>query len=129
MLFAIGSSRAVLQEEFPMLDFSGCEVEWRYEAHTHGVTRRAERVRRRLFEATAQNIVVVTHRGFIAHLVEWDIFENCEIGSYEFVDAEEAERVRMGVDPDRRPTDYGPTVLRRTGGCKIDRTSLNKENK
>jgi broad specificity phosphatase PhoE len=81
-----GSPVADLKMEFPVLDFSECMPEWNYEAHTpERAAKRAERVRRRLLQHVAQYIVCVTHRGFIAHLVEADTFKNCEVGCFSFV--------------------------------------------
>lgn len=109
-----GSPVAMLQMEYPHLDFSECNAKWTYETHTHAdAEERAERVRRRLKEHSARKIVVVTHRGFIAHLVESHIFGNCEVGAFGFLSSEEAELKRMGYNPDGVLTDYGPSVLYR----------------
>ena len=53
----------------------------------------------------------MTHRGFIAHLVESYIFDNCEIGVFGFLSFEDAELKRMGYNPDGVLMDYGPSVL------------------
>jgi len=109
-----GSPLAVLRMEYPHLDFSECNAEWIYEKHSRAdAEKRAERIRRRLKEHPAQKIVVVTHRGFIAHLVESYIFDNCEIGVFGFLSPEQAELKRMGYNPDGVLTDYGPSVLSR----------------
>jgi broad specificity phosphatase PhoE len=73
-----GSPIEVLKEEFPDLDFSECMAEWTYDTHTHErAVKRAEFVRQRLKNHPAINIVCITHRGFIAYLVESHIFANC----------------------------------------------------
>jgi len=116
-----GSPVAVLQKEYPHLDFSECNAEWTYEKHSHaGAEKRAERVRRRLREHPAQKIVLLTHRGFIAHLVESHKFVNCETGVFSFLSPEYAELRRMGHDPDGILTDYGPSVLSRIGSMPGD---------
>lgn len=62
--------RADLQAKFPHLDFSECSKKWDYPPHTiKDATMRAERVRHRL-ETSYKNILLVTHRGFIAFLVQ-----------------------------------------------------------
>jgi broad specificity phosphatase PhoE len=124
-----GSPTEILVEEFPDLDFSECMAEWTYETHTHErAVKRAEVVRQRLMNHPAQNIVCITHRGFIAHLVESHIFAHCgtfkslvlsvmlmflEIGLFNFVDPEVAESRRFAPDPDGVLTDYGPSMLLR----------------
>jgi broad specificity phosphatase PhoE len=75
-----GSPRIKLINQFPKLDFSECSVEWDYEGHTTENARlRASRVRSRLERLARDygNILVVTHRGFIAHLVAGKRFSNC----------------------------------------------------
>jgi broad specificity phosphatase PhoE len=73
-----GSPTQVLKEEFPDLDFSECKNEWTYETHTRErAEKRAEVVRQRLKNHPAQNIVCITHRGFIEYLIESHIFANC----------------------------------------------------
>ena len=110
-----GSLVAVLQKEYPHLDFSECNSEWTYGKHTHsGAERRAERVRRRLKEHPAQKIVLITHRGFIAYLVESHKFVNCEVGFFRFLAPEDAQANRMGHDGVL--TDYGPSVI-----CRVER--------
>jgi broad specificity phosphatase PhoE len=107
-----GSPISVLQHEFPHLNFSECKEEWTYEENSHErAEKRAERVRRRVREHPAQNIVLVTHRGFIGYLVERPKFRNCEIEVFNFAPIEKAEMVRYGKNYHGVPTDYGPNVL------------------
>lgn len=80
-----GSPVDVLQREFPDLDLSECKAEWTYETHTHErAEKRAEVVRQRLKDHPAEKIVCITHRGFIAYLVESDIFANCGTSPFLF---------------------------------------------
>lgn len=80
-------------------------------------TQRAEDVRQRLKELSGKyrNIVVVTHRGFIAFFVKGERFETCERRTYRFVGGEgkaESDEVRFGVDIGTMlRQDYGPTVI------------------
>jgi broad specificity phosphatase PhoE len=75
-----GSLRINLISQYPLLDFSECSVKWDYEQHTtKNAQLRASRVRSRLERLSKdyKNILVVTHRGFIAHLVSGKRFFNC----------------------------------------------------
>jgi broad specificity phosphatase PhoE len=75
-----GVSRAKLSEAYPGLDFSRCREEWDYEAHTEdGAVNRASRVTAELFLRPEKNIVLITHRGFAAFLVEGPQFTNCGV--------------------------------------------------
>ena len=125
-----GSPITVLQMEYPHLDFSECNSERTYETHTHAdAEKRAERVRRRLKEHSAQKIVVVTHRGFIAHLVESHKFVNCEVGIFGFLSPEQAELKRVGYNPDGVLTDYGPSVLSRVDTSEDEEGVLREDCK
>ncbi|KAF1823080.1 uncharacterized protein K489DRAFT_424965 [Dissoconium aciculare CBS 342.82] len=76
-----GISRAGLAERFPQFDFTECSEHWDYPAHAvEAATSRAERVRARLekLSSTHRNIVVISHRGFIAFLVHGSQFDVCE---------------------------------------------------
>ena len=77
---------------------------------------RAEKVRERLQELSKlhDNIVLITHRGFIAFLVKGDRYDVCETRSYRFGTDEEteADSLRFGVNVDTQAQqDFGPTVL------------------
>ncbi|KAJ7453085.1 phosphoglycerate mutase-like protein [Mycena latifolia] len=73
-----GVPRAKLAAAFPGLDFSCCREEWDYEAHSDEVAiQRAKRVRAALAERPEQNILLVSHRGFIDYLVSGPQFSNC----------------------------------------------------
>ncbi|KAM5343980.1 hypothetical protein ACJ41O_012517 [Fusarium nematophilum] len=72
-----GVSRADMAAKFPQFDFSACPEEWDYPAHSFdGAAARAERVRNRLKELSLSynNIMLITHRGFIAFLVKGERF-------------------------------------------------------
>ncbi|KAJ6531062.1 phosphoglycerate mutase-like protein [Mycena capillaripes] len=80
-----GVPRTELSAAFPALDFSRCIDEWDYESHSRkSATQRAERVRKALAERPEQNILLVTHRGFINYLIQvaGPQFSNCELRSY-----------------------------------------------
>jgi broad specificity phosphatase PhoE len=75
-----GNSRADLTAKFTQFDFSECSEEWDYAPHSHeeaGI--RAERVRKRLKDLSGsyKHIVLITHRGFIAFLVQGERFGVC----------------------------------------------------
>jgi broad specificity phosphatase PhoE len=77
-----GVSRADLAAKFPHLDFSRCPEHWDFPAHTPGdATVRAERVRQRVSEIAKagkyKDIVLVTHRGFAAFMVQGERFSVC----------------------------------------------------
>jgi broad specificity phosphatase PhoE len=119
-----GSPISVLQHEFPHLNFSECDDNWTYEPYTHErAEKRAERERRRVREHPAQNIVLVTHRGFIGYLVERPKFRNCEIELFNFASVEKA-LARYGKNYDGVPTDYGPNVL---SPADVSNTSSNDD--
>ncbi|EPE33542.1 Phosphoglycerate mutase-like protein [Glarea lozoyensis ATCC 20868] len=87
-----GSPRIDLINRYPDLDFSECSSVWDYEKHTsENAHLRASRVRLRLESLGKDyaNILVVTHRGFIAHLVAGTTFFNCEMRSYHFISTTE----------------------------------------
>jgi broad specificity phosphatase PhoE len=112
-----GISRADISARFPFLDFSECPEQWDYPRHTiEAATIRAEKVRARLkaLSKVYSNVVLITHRGFIAFLVKGDRYDVCETRSYRFgADEEiEAESLRFGVNIDTETRqDFGPTVL------------------
>ncbi|KNG83529.1 hypothetical protein ANOM_007745 [Aspergillus nomiae NRRL 13137] len=98
-------SRAELSAKFPQFSFCECPEEWDHPPHTiDGATARAEVVRQRVKRLSTQyrNIVLVTHRGFIAFLVKGDRYDVCETRSYRFGVAEEAETdfFRVGINVD-----------------------------
>ncbi|KAM0256037.1 hypothetical protein ACHAQJ_005236 [Trichoderma viride] len=79
-----GVSRADMAAKFTQLDFSVCHEEWDYPPHSfEDAAARAERVRRRLKDLcrSYKNIVLVTHRGFIAFLVKGERFGVCGMAS------------------------------------------------
>ena len=112
-----GVSRTEMLAKFPQFSFAGCPEEWAHPPHsTEDATARAEVVRQRLKELSKQyaNIALITHRKFIAFLVQGDRFDVCETRSYRFGrDQEpEMEALRMGVNADTNEVqDFGPTVL------------------
>lgn len=82
-----GVSREAISRKFPQFDFSSCSKEWDYEAHsTETATARAESVRKRLqkLSETYDNIVVITHRGFAAFLVQGNTLGLCGEFSFSF---------------------------------------------
>ncbi|KAF5538961.1 phosphoglycerate mutase [Fusarium mexicanum] len=103
--------------KFPYLNFSECPQEWDHPPHSiEAATIRAEKVRRRLKELSKvyKNIVLITHRGFIAFLVKGDRYDVCETRSYRFGTDEETEEdaLRFGVNVDTKAQqDFGPTLL------------------
>ncbi|KAI1055886.1 hypothetical protein LB506_009169 [Fusarium annulatum] len=112
-----GISRKELADTFPNLDFSACPEKWDFPPHTpDDATVRAERVRRRLKDVARtggyKNIMLVTHRGIAAFLVQGDRFSVCEHRSYRFATSEEVDNARHGVNVDTGlEQDFGPTVL------------------
>lgn len=114
-----GSSRADLIRKYPGFDFSNLPLEWNYPPHTsESATVRAETVRKRLQDLSVsgqyRNIVLISHRGFIAFLVSGMRFDVCEVRSYRLVTSEEAEdnHARFGTNIDTgHPQDFGPTLL------------------
>jgi len=105
-----GLSRSAMTGKFPQLDFSRCSEEWDYEPHSVGDTvKRAEVVRERLLQLskTYKNIAIVSHRGFLAYLVQGDRFELCESRIYTFG---EGERMALNCDTEQLQ-DFGPTLL------------------
>ncbi|KAJ7143207.1 hypothetical protein C8R43DRAFT_1016058 [Mycena crocata] len=59
---ATRACRATLNAAYRELDFSQCNEEWDYEAHSdEAATRRAERVRAALAKRPEQNILLVSH--------------------------------------------------------------------
>ena len=77
-----GVSRADLAAKFAQFDFSACPEEWDYPPHSfEDAALRAERVRQRLKHLSGchKNIIFITHRGFIAFLVNGEGFDVCGI--------------------------------------------------
>lgn len=113
----LGRSRRELENMFPLLDFMECPEEWDHTPHTaECATLRGEAVRNRSkhLSETYKNIVLVTHRVFIAFLVKGDRFNVCEMRSYRFLleGEPEYEKARRGFNIDTHESqDYGPTVL------------------
>ncbi|KAL2072902.1 hypothetical protein VTL71DRAFT_12245 [Oculimacula yallundae] len=112
-----GISRADISAKFPHLNFSECPEEWDHPPHTiEDATIRAEKVRGRLrgLSKVYSNIVLITHRGFIAFLVKGDRYDVCETRSYRFGTDEgiEAASLRFGTNTDTKTQqDFGPTIL------------------
>lgn len=75
-----GVSRIEIATKFPQFNFLDCPDEWDYPPHTvQGAIDRAETVRKRLqgLSAKYKNIVLITHRGFIAFMVQGERFDVC----------------------------------------------------
>ena len=129
----MGIRKAEIAAKFPIFDFSECNEEWDYEPHSlNAAVARGERVRHRLrlLSETKKHIVVVTHRGFAAFMVQGERFQTCgefritiywwrfelkltiESRSYRFADGKEIEASRwaVGIDSEQRQ-DFGPTLL------------------
>ncbi|KAF3908952.1 hypothetical protein ABW20_dc0100113 [Dactylellina cionopaga] len=112
-----GLARAEMLAKFPQFDFAKCPEEWDHPPHTtEGATTRAEIVRQRLKELSKEysNIALVTHRLFIAFLVQGDRYDVGETRSYQFGTDEETkvESLRIGANVDTtEPQDFGPTIL------------------
>lgn len=69
-----------IAEKYPDLDFTECHETWDYEAHSaDAATARAERVRAALAALPEQftQVMLITHRGFIAYLVQGLHFDTC----------------------------------------------------
>ncbi|KAH7148318.1 histidine phosphatase superfamily [Dactylonectria macrodidyma] len=110
-----GVGRAALVVKFPQFDFSACPEEWEYPPHSpKDATARAERVRQRLkvLSNSYKNIILITHRGFVAFLVQGDRFDVCECRSYRFAAEMEVDDTRHGVNCDTgAQQDFGPSLL------------------
>ena len=74
-----GLSREEMEQKFPQFNFLTCSEQWDYEPHTiEAATERAECVRRdHELAKVYKNIALVTHRGFIAFLVQGSRFDVC----------------------------------------------------
>lgn len=75
-----GLARAIMQTKYPNLDFLRCPKNWDYELHTvEAATHRAGRLRRSLKELSDKyrNILLTTHRGFLAYLIQGPRFGVC----------------------------------------------------
>lgn len=78
--FNKGVGRAEISEKFPQFDFSSCPEEWDHAPHsTVTATVRAEGVRLRLKELAEKyrDILVISHRGFLAFMVQGSRFQVC----------------------------------------------------
>jgi broad specificity phosphatase PhoE len=110
-----GVSRAEIQAKFPQFDFSECHEQWNYASHDIAdATMRAERVRERIhyLSATSKSIAIITHRCFIAFLVNGERFQPAETRSYKFATEAQSEELRRGLHCDLlQEHDFGPTVL------------------
>lgn len=112
-----GLSRSALAMEFPQFNFAECREEWDYPPHTiEDATARAERVRKKLNELSGvyDNIVVITHRGFISFLAKGRRFNVCEARSFRWATSQEREdeQIRRGLNCDTLlEQDFGPTVM------------------
>lgn len=115
-----GSSKKYVVAQFPQFDYSQCSDEWDYPLNTtENAIARAETVRKRLRELsiTHRNIVVITHRGFIAYLVQGERFDVCQSRTYRFIDQHndkdlEEEALALGVHVDtEQVSSFGPTIL------------------
>ncbi|KAF3147231.1 hypothetical protein TWF569_000207 [Orbilia oligospora] len=116
----LSNLKTELSAKFPQLNFTECPGDWNYPPHNiNEVTKHAERVQQRLKELskTYHNIAVITHRGFIAFLVQGDRYEVCEMRSYRFATDDDkadvtSDSARIGVNVDTMEIyDFGPTVL------------------
>jgi broad specificity phosphatase PhoE len=75
-----GSSKEEMMIKFPDFNFSGCHDEWDYPTHTtESAVARGEEVRRKLrgLIEKHKHIVLITHRGFVAFLVQGPRFQTC----------------------------------------------------
>ena len=112
-----GVSRKEMSGKFPQFSFAECPEEWDYPPFSaEDAITRAEVVRLRLKELSKQygNVAVITHRRFIAFLVQGDKFDVCETRTYRFGTDQEAETeaLRMGVNAETNESqDFGPTIL------------------
>jgi broad specificity phosphatase PhoE len=129
-----GRARADIQAQFPQFDFSECYEEWSYACHTIvDATERAERIRQRLYllSTTFKNIIVITHRGIIAYLVQGQRFNPAEVRSYRFAtDAEAQDKtLRRGLHCDLLDEyDFGPTILLLHDNLSRDSVSADDAN-
>ncbi|GAB1318263.1 Phosphoglycerate mutase [Madurella fahalii] len=115
-----GIPKADLAAQFPQFDYTECHDEWDYPDHsTDEAVARAERVRKRVKDLSTSygNIYLVTHRGFIAFLVQGEKFDVCEHHQYRFAAEDEVGGGRYGVNRDTGlMQDFGPTLLLPTEG-------------
>lgn len=77
-----GIARQELVAKFPDFDFSECHEQWDYPPHAiEGAVIRAREVREKLRKlATKHNhILLITHRAFIAFLVQGERFKTCGV--------------------------------------------------
>lgn len=78
----VAGSELMAKFPFPAWDFGTCHEEWDYDSHTFdGAQLRAEEVRRKLKvlidSGRYDHILLVSHRGFIAFLVQGERFATC----------------------------------------------------
>ncbi|TVY55752.1 putative phosphatase SPAC5H10.03 [Lachnellula cervina] len=110
-----GVDRADLTAKFPQFDFSGCSETWDYPPHSvEHATLRAQGLRQHLnvLSNSYKNILLVTHRGFIAYLVKGPRYDLCESRSYKFASKDEIATKRYGIHIDTGlEQDFGPTLL------------------
>ncbi|KKP06325.1 hypothetical protein THAR02_01570 [Trichoderma harzianum] len=113
-----GLSRAEIATKFAQFDFSACHEEWDYPPHSfEGAVLRAETVRKRLKELSRsyKNIFLVTHRGFIAFLVQGQRFDPLRLVEFmadHFAAEDEVNDQRQGINCDTgEKQDFGPSLL------------------
>ncbi|TVY16363.1 putative phosphatase [Lachnellula arida] len=113
-----GVGRADLIAKFPQCDFSACSETWDYPLlSVEQATLRAQDLRQHLsvLSNSYKNILLITHRGFIAYLVEGSRYDLCESRSYKFATEDEIATKRYGIHIDTGlEQDFGPTLLLQT---------------
>lgn len=123
-----------MEQKLPQFNSLTCSEQWDYAPYSvEDATKRAECVRRDLKQLTKMynNIALVTHRGFIAFLVQGSRFDVCgtpssstrkhqvqtdqsplETRSYRFAEDDEVEGLRYSTSVDTQTAqDFGPTAL------------------
>ncbi|TVY90238.1 putative phosphatase, partial [Lachnellula willkommii] len=110
-----GVGRADLIAKFPQFDFAACSETWDYSPHSvEHATLRPQDLRHHLsvLSNSYKNIPLITHRGFIAYLVDGSRFDLCESRSYKFATEDEIATKRYGINIDTGlEQDFGPTLL------------------
>ncbi|KAJ9149023.1 hypothetical protein NKR23_g4478 [Pleurostoma richardsiae] len=110
-----GVGRADLIAKFPQFDFSACSETWDYPPHSvEHATLRARDLRQHLsvLSKSYKSILLITHRGFIAYLVEGSRYDFCESRSYKFATEDDILTKRYGIHIDTGlEQDFGPTLL------------------
>ncbi|TVY29259.1 putative phosphatase, partial [Lachnellula hyalina] len=111
----IGVGRADLIAKFPQFDFSACSQTWDYPPHSvEYAAKRAQDLRQRLsvLSKSYKNILIITHRGFTAYLVEGSRYDFCESRSYKFATEDDILSERYGIHIDTGlEQDFGPALL------------------